>query len=205
MLHSEADGQNRTGGVGGARGSDLGAAKCARRSGDADARGARGARGDSRTAGAGVDCEVRLQLADLYRDLGEEDVVRALSAQIASSPRLRSALGIEARGDSEEALAEYEGALAEAAGGGSGGGAPLSTHEAALAHRGRRTCLLQLSRWAELRMETDQMMRERAWKARDGSHTHTHTPSLPHSCTPPPSAHPSLPVYHPIRLFWRAG
>ena len=48
---------------------------------DADARGARGARGDSRTAGAGVDCEVRLQLADLYRDLGEEDVVRALSAQ----------------------------------------------------------------------------------------------------------------------------
>lgn len=91
-------------------------------------------------------------LLDLYRALGEEDIVRGLAAEVASSEHLRSALAAEARGDSEAALELYEGAL------GSMGEDGVSPEAEQLAQRGRRECLLQLGKWEELRDASEQLL-----------------------------------------------
>ena len=63
-----------------------------------------------------------MALAELYRDVGDEDIVRGISGQLTRSAELRAALAAEARGDAEEALQWYRAAAGEADGGGGGSG-----------------------------------------------------------------------------------
>jgi len=56
--------------------------------------------------------QVKAQLADLYRAIGDEDVVRGISSEMATSENVRRALAAETRGDASEALKHYEKARA---------------------------------------------------------------------------------------------
>ena len=91
----------------------------------------------------------RTLLIELYRSLGDEDVVRGLAAEVASTNALRAALEAEARGDSGAALEEYEAALQQGTSG---------EEESQLAQRGRRACLLRLGRWTELLTTSEQLL-----------------------------------------------
>ena len=55
---------------------------------------------------------VKAQLADLYRAIGDEDVVRGISSEMVTSENVRRALAAETRGDASEALTYYEKARA---------------------------------------------------------------------------------------------
>ena len=54
------------------------------------------------------DATVRSQLAELYQQLGDEDIVRSLASEVAASDELSVAMLAEARGDSEVALTHFD-------------------------------------------------------------------------------------------------
>jgi hypothetical protein len=124
----------------------------------------------SRTAGAADAREadpmalcIRLQLVELYHALGEEDIVRGLSAEVARAAELaplEKALAAQSRGDAAVSLGQFDRALRLLDESGRG-----AARERSLALAGRHASLLQLSRWKDLKADMDGKM---AAAARDG-------------------------------------
>ena len=69
--------------------------------------------GAATRAERGEEMEVKMHLAELYRGVGEEDVVRGIAHELTTSRDLRAALEAEMKGDAEQALS-YTAALEEA-------------------------------------------------------------------------------------------
>ena len=113
---------------------------------------ARPSAGADVAAGGGAEArKVKVLLADLYRSLGDEDVVRALASEITQSLPIRNALAADARGDASAALSCFK----EALDGDNGG---LRAEERELARLGRRSCHELLNQWERLREETEPLM-----------------------------------------------
>ena len=123
---------------------------------------------------------VKSHLADLYRGIGDEDVVRGISAEIASSDMVRGALIAEARGDASEALALYSAALDEPRGGGGGGGGGGDSGEGgwerALATRGALAARSLLSQWTEIGHTTRLQMAQACLPPAGGEEDSTDAP-----------------------------
>ena len=127
---------------GGARGGGGGGGKRSRTAGATDAR----------KADPMALC-VRLQLVELYHALGEEDIVRGLSAEVARAAELgplEAALAAQSRGDAGVGLTEFDRTLTLLETSGRG-----AARERSLALAGRHASLLQLGRWEELKAEMD--------------------------------------------------
>ena len=112
---------------------------------------------DARAADPMAVC-ARLQLVELYHALGEEDIVRGLSAEVARAAelgevgeRLEDALAAQSRGDAAVSLDNFDHAL-------QGLGAPGREAECSLALAGRHASLLQLGEWERLKEEMDVKM-----------------------------------------------
>ena len=130
---------------GGARGSGGGGGKRSRTVGAADAR----------EADPMALC-MRLQLVELYHALGEEDIVRGLSAEVARAAELaplEAALAAQSRGDAAVSLGQFDSALQLLDASGRG-----AARERSLTLAGRHASLLQLGRWEELKLEMDGKM-----------------------------------------------
>ena len=131
---------------------------------------------------------IKIRLAELYRGVGEEDVVRAISHELTASSHMRTALEAEAKGDAELALEGYERARHEAAqatlGGaldGTGlaasagardeasGGGGMGGWERALAERGALQARTLLSQWDAICDETRLQMARACASAADGA------------------------------------
>ena len=134
------------------------------------ARGGGGGGKRSRTVGAADAREadpmalcMRLQLVELYHALGEEDIVRGLSAEVARAAELaplERALAAQSRGDAAASLEQFDIALKLLDESGR-----RTARERSLALAGRHTSLLQLGRWHDLKAEMHVKM---AAAARDG-------------------------------------
>ena len=112
---------------------------------------------DARAADPMALC-ARLQLVELYHALGEEDIVRGLSAEVARAAelgevgkKLEAALAAQSRGDAAVSLKNFDEAL-------EGLGAPGREAECSLALAGRHASLLQLGEWERLKEEMDLKM-----------------------------------------------
>ena len=137
-----------------------------------EGRGARGGGGGKRSRTAGVvDAReadpmalcVRLQLVELYHALGEEDIVRGLSAEVARAAELaplEAALAAQSRGDVGVSLDAFNRALQLLDESGRS-----AARERSLALAGRHASLLQLGRWEDLKAEMGSKMAA----AHDGS------------------------------------
>lgn len=127
------------------------------------ARGSGGGGKRSRTVGAADAREadpmalcMRLQLVELYHALGEEDIVRGLSAEVARAAELaplEAALAAQSRGDAAVSLGQFDSALQLLDASGRG-----AARERSLTLAGRHASLLQLGRWEELKLEMDGKM-----------------------------------------------
>ena len=99
---------------------------------------------------------MRLQLVELYHALGEEDIVRGLSAEVARAAELaplEAALAAQSRGDAAVSLGQFDSALQLLDASGRG-----AARERSLTLAGRHASLLQLGRWEELKLEMDGKM-----------------------------------------------
>ena len=136
MLGHEGGGGARGGGGGGKRSRTVGAA-------------------DAREADPMALC-MRLQLVELYHALGEEDIVRGLSAEVARAAELaplEAALAAQSCGDAAVSLGQFDSALQLLDASGRG-----AVRERSLTLAGRHASLLQLGRWEELKLEMDGKM-----------------------------------------------
>ena len=109
---------------------------------------------------------VKMHLADLYRAIGDEDVVRGISCEMTTSEHVRQALASETRGDAAVALGHYNKARtpeddAMNGGGGGGGASALPTWEGKLIERGVLEAHALLNEWEHVARLTAERM-ERA-------------------------------------------
>ena len=108
----------------------------------------------SSAPGSQLEFGIKMALADLYRAIGDEDVVRGISVEVATTEHVRRALAAETAGDASEALKHYEAAVDGSAAGAAAGAAELTAWETELTSRGALHSRALLARWVEVANDT---------------------------------------------------